>query len=131
MAKLLLLNRGITRQFYIGKIKDPGMPPNLTIAKELVMHHGDVFLTNYHSDAWQLSGSTSENSIVNKSNLLAQAGLKLNKEVNIVILFNVYQMSLSPEIWNYFATTGMDNEFENAFAEWSTEYKASTDISNK
>lgn len=96
------------------------------------MHHDDeIFLTNYHSDAWNLSGSTAENSIVNKLNLLAQAGLELNKEVNIVILFNVYQMSPSPEIWDYFATTGMDNEFENAYVEWSTEYNASTDISNK
>ena len=125
------LNAGITRQFYIGKIKDPGLPPSLTIAKELVTHHDEIFLTNYHSDAWNLSGSTSENSIVNKLNLLAQAGMELNKEVNIVILFNVYQMSPSPEIWDYFATTGMDNEFENAYVEWSTDYNASTDISNK
>lgn len=125
------LNPGITKQFYIGKIKDPGLPPSLAIAKELVIHHDEIFLTNYHNDAWELSGSTSENSIVNKLNLLAQAGMELNKEVNIVILFNVYQMSPSPEIWNYFATTGMDNEFENAFVEWSTEYEASTDINNK
>ena len=125
------LNAGITRQFYIGKIKDPGLPPSLTIAKELVTHHDEIFLTNYHSDAWNLSSSTAENSIVNKLNLLAQAGMELNKEVNIVILFNVYQMSPSPEIWDYFATTGMDNEFENAYVEWSTDYNASTDISNK
>lgn len=125
------LNAGITRQFYIGKIKDPGLPPSLTIAKELVMHHDEIFLTNYHSDAWHLSGSTAENSIVNKLNLLAQAGMELNKEVNIVILFNVYQMSPSPEIWDYFATTGMDHEFENAFVEWAAEYDASTDITHK
>ena len=125
------LNAGITRQFYIGKIKDPGAPPSLTIAKELVLHHDEIFLTNYHSDGWHLSSSTAENSIVNKLNLLAQAGMELNKEVNVVILFNVYQMSPSPEIWDYFATTGMDNEFENAFVEWSTEYDASTDITNK
>lgn len=125
------LNAGITRQFYIGKIKDPGMPPSLTIAKELVIHHDEIFLTNYHNDGWHLSSSSAENSIVNKLNLLAQAGMELNKEVNIVILFNVYQMSPSPEIWDYFATTGMDNEFENAFVEWSNEYDASADISNK
>lgn len=125
------LNPGITRQFYIGKIKDPGLPPSLTIAKELVIHHDEIFLSNYHSDAWHLSGSTSENSIVNKLNLLAQAGMELNKKVNIVILFNVYQASPSPEIWDYFATTGMNNEFENAFVEWSAEYDASTDITNK
>lgn len=125
------LNAGITRQFYIGKIKDPGMPPSLAIAKELVMHHDEIFLTNYHSDAWQLSSSSEENSIINKLNLLAQAGMELDKEVTIVILFNVYQMSPSPEIWDYFATTGMDHEFEDAFAEWSAEYNASTDITNK
>lgn len=125
------LNPGISRQFYIGKIKDPGMPPSLTIAKELVTHHDEIFLTNYHHDAWELSGSTAENSIVNKLNLLAQAGMELDKEVNIVILFNVYQSSPSPEIWDYFATTGMDNEFENAFLEWSNEYNASTDITHK
>ena len=125
------LNGDITRQFYIGKIKDPGQPPSLTIAKELVMHHDEIFLTNYHTDAWQLSGSTLENSIVNKLNLLAQAGMELNKQVNIVILFNVYQMSASPEIWDYFSTTGMDNEFENAFVEWGAEYDASSDITNK
>ena len=125
------LNAGITRQFYIGKIKDPGMPPSLTIAKELVMHHDEIMLTNYHTDAWQLSGSIEENAIVNKLNLLAQAGMELNKEVNIVILFNVYQSSPSPEIWDYFATSGMNNEFENAFVEWAAEYDASTDITNK
>ncbi|RMG29690.1 MAG: hypothetical protein D6730_03490 [Bacteroidetes bacterium] len=125
------LNAGITRQFYIGKIKDPGMPPSLAIAKELVMHHDEIFLTNYHTNAWHLSGSTAENSIVNKLNLLAQAGMELNKQVNIVILFNVYQASASPEIWDYFATTGMNKEFEHAFVEWSAEYQASTDILHK
>ena len=44
------LNPGITRQFYIGKIKDAGMPPSLTIGKELVTHHDEIFLTNYHTD---------------------------------------------------------------------------------
>ncbi|WP_299117968.1 hypothetical protein [uncultured Winogradskyella sp.] len=125
------LNAGVTRQFYIGKIKDPGLPPSLAIAKELVMHHDEIFLTNYHNDAWLLSGSTLENSIVNKLNLLAQAGMELNKEVNIVILFNVFQSSPSPEIWDYFSTTGMNNEFENAFVEWSEDFDASTDITNK
>jgi hypothetical protein len=125
------LNPGITKQFYIGKIKDPGMIPSLTIAKELVTHHDEIFLTNYHSNAWQLSSSTAENSIINKLNLLAQAGMELNKEVNIVILFNVYQMSPSPQIWNYFATTGTNKEFEDAFVEWSNEYQSSTDITNK
>lgn len=124
------LNPGITRQFYIGKIKDPGMPPSLFIAKELVMNHDEIFLTNYHTDAWHLSTSTEENAIVNKLNLLAQAGMELNQEVNIVILFNVNQMS-TPIIWDYFATSGMDNEFENAFLEWSAEYDASTAITNK
>lgn len=57
--------------------------------------------------------------------------MELNKEVNVVILFNVYQSSPSPEIWDYFATTGMNNEFENAFVEWSADYDASTDITNK
>ena len=125
------LNGGITKQFYIGKIKDPGMPPSLTIAKELVTHHDEIFLTNYHEDAWQLSSSTLENSIVNKLNLLAQAGMELNKKVNIVILFNVNQSSGAAEIWDYFATTGMNNEFENAFVEWSEDYTASTSITNK
>jgi len=125
------LNPGITQQFYIGKIKDAGMPPSLAIAKELVSNHDEIFLTNYHTDAWQLSSSSAENSIINKLNLLAQAGMELNKEVNIVLLFNIYQSSLSSEIWNYFANSGMDNEFENAFVEWSSEYEASTAISNK
>lgn len=130
-GEIVALNPGITRQFYIGKIKDPGNPPSLTIAKELVTHHDEIFLTNYHTDGWQLSGSTEENAIVNKLNLLAQAGMELNKKVNIVILFNVYQSSPSPEIWDYFATTGMNNEFEQAFVDWSTDYEASTDITNK
>lgn len=125
------LNGGITRQFYIGKIKDPGMPPSLTIAKELVTHHDEIFLTNYHTDGWQLSSSTEANSIVNKLNLLAQAGMELNKKVNIVILFNVNQSSGAAEIWDYFATTGLNNEFENAFVEWSEDYTASADITNK
>lgn len=51
------LNPGASRQFYIGKIKDPGQPPSLAIAKELVMNHDQIFLTNYHTDAWELSGS--------------------------------------------------------------------------
>jgi len=40
-------------------------------------------------------------------------------------------MSPSPEIWDYFATSGVDNEFENSVVEWSAEYDTSTDISNK
>lgn len=125
------LNPDVSRQFYIGKIKDPGQPPSLAIAKELVTHHDLIFLTNYHTDAWHLSTSTAENSIINKLNLLAQAGLELNKEVNIIILFNVRLKSESPNIWDYFATTAMDHEFENAFAEWGVEYTESTDITNK
>ncbi|BAO56230.1 aminotransferase class IV [Nonlabens marinus] len=125
------LNPGVTRQFYIGKIKDPGLPPSLLIAKELVLHHDEIFLTNYHTDAWNLSGSIEENSIVNKLNLLAQAGMELNQQVNIVILFNVNQSSLAPEIWDYFATTATDHEFEEAFVEWSNDYQASTAITNK
>ncbi|MFC4634488.1 hypothetical protein ACFO3O_11255 [Dokdonia ponticola] len=57
--------------------------------------------------------------------------MELDREVIIVILFNVYQMSPSPEIWDYFTTTGMDHEFEDAFTEWSAEYNTSTDITNK
>ncbi len=125
------LNPGITKQFYIGKIKDPGILPSLVIAKELVINHDEIFLTNYHTNAWQLSSSTAENSIKNKLNLLAQAGLELNKIVNIVILFNIYQMSPSPQIWNYFATTGSNKEFENAYVEWLNEYQSSIDINNK
>lgn len=125
------LNAGVTRQFYIGKIKDPGLPPSLPIAKELVMHHDEILLTNYHADGWHLSASTAENSIINKLNLLAQAGMELNQTVNVVILFNVYQMSPSPEIWDYFATTGMDQEFEDAFVVWGAEYDSSTAITNK
>lgn len=124
-------NSGITRQFYIGQIKDSGFPPSLTIAKELVLNHDQIFLTNYHTDAWLLSGSMAENSILNKLNLLAQAGMELNKEVHIVILFNINQMSASPQIWNYFATSGMDMEFEEAFASWSSEFNSSTAITNK
>jgi len=125
------LNPGVSRQFYIGKIKDPGLPPSLTIAKELVMNHDEIFLTNYHNDAWLLSTSTAENSIVNKLNLLGQAGMELNKEVNIVILFNVNLSSLAPEIWDYFATTGTNHEFEEAYVSWGEGYNASTDITNK
>lgn len=125
------LNPGITKQFYIGKIKDPGSPPSLAIAKELVIHHDEIFLTNYHNNAWELSGSTLENSIINKLNLLAQAGMELNKKVNIVILFNVRQTSNAADIWNYFATIGMNNEFEDVYVEWSNDYQASTDITNK
>lgn len=33
VGSLVPLNEDVTRQFYIGKIKDPGMPPSLTIAK--------------------------------------------------------------------------------------------------
>ncbi|NND87702.1 MAG: hypothetical protein HKM28_00480 [Flavobacteriaceae bacterium] len=130
-GEIVPLNPGVTRQFYIGKIKDPGMPPSLAIAKELVLNHDEIFLTNYHTNAWELSGSTEENSIINKLNLLAQAGMEVGQQVNIVILFNINQMSASPEIWDYFATTGMNNEFENAFAEWSADYNASSDILNK
>jgi hypothetical protein len=130
-GEIVPLNPSVTRQFYIGKIKDPGMPPSLAIAKELVLNHDEIFLTNYHTNAWELSGSIEENSIINKLNLLAQAGMEVGQQVNIVILFNINQMSASPEIWDYFATTGMNNEFENAFAEWSADYNASSDILNK
>lgn len=125
------LNADITRQFYIGKIKDADGAPSLEIAKELVTNHDEIFLTNYHTNAWHLSSSMDENSIINKLNLLAQAGMELNKTVNIVILFNVNTDSDSPDIWTYFATSYSDHEFEDAFVEWKSEYNASTAITNK
>ena len=124
-------NPDVVRQFYIGKIKDGGAAPSLAIAKELVDHHDEIFLTNYHTAAYNLNASEEPNSIKNKLRLLAQAGSELGKDVNIVILFNVYQESGSPQIWNFFSTTGEDHEFEDAYVSFYNEVDDAVDIPYK
>ena len=124
-------NSTIKKQFYIGKIKNSGETPSLTIAKELVKRHDEIFLTNYHSNGYDLSASESENSIKNKLRLLGQAGMELDKKVNIVILFSVFRESPSPHIFDYFDVTAGDNSFENAYVNWYDDFEDATDIDNK
>ncbi|MEM7102907.1 MAG: hypothetical protein AAF502_07260 [Bacteroidota bacterium] len=124
-------NPDVIRRFYIGKIKNSGEVPSLEIAKELVTHHDEILLTNYHTDAFDLSDSEEENSIKNKLRLLALAGMELNKPVNIVILFNVRQDSPSPHIKGYFDVSDGNNEFEQAYVSFHGDFEDATDIPHK
>lgn len=125
------LNPSLQRRFYIGKIKNPGLPPSIEIAEDLISHHDEIFLTNYHSNGYNLSTSSSENSIRNKLSLLAQAAKNLEREVDIVILFNVRQDSPAPNIWTYFSTSNDDHDFRSGFEKWYHDFTEATDIDHK
>jgi len=125
------LNPDVQRRFYIGKIKNPGQPPSITIAEDLLTHHDEIFLTNYHCDAYNLSTSSSENSIRNKLSLLAQAAKNLEVEVNIVILFNVRQDSPAPNIWSYFSEGNDDHDFRAGYEKWYHDFLNASDIDHK
>ncbi len=125
------LNPDIQKRFYIGKIKNPGQPPSISIAEDLISHHDEIFLTNYHSDAYNLSTSSSENSIRNKLSLMAEAAKNLEKEVNVVILFNVRQDSPAPNIWSYFSEDNADHDFRAGYEKWYHDFLNASDIDNK
>ena len=125
------LNPLIQRRFYIGKIKNPGDVPSIEIAEDLVTHHDEIFLTNYHSNAYDLSTSSSENSIRNKLSLLAKAGKNIGQKVNIVILFNVRQDSPAPNIWSYYSVDNSNHDFRAGFEKWYQDFITATDIDHK
>ena len=125
------LNPELNRRFYIGKIKNPGQPPSIVIAEDLITHHDEIFLTNYHSNGYNLSTSSSENSIRNKLSLLGEAAKNLQTEVNIVILFNVRQDSPAPNIWSYFSEENEDHDFRSGYEKWYHDFLNATDIDFK
>ena len=125
------LNTALKRRFYIGKIKNPGEPPSDSIAEDLLVHHDEIFLTNYHSNGYHLSTSSSENSIRNKLSVLATAAKRRKQEVDVVILFNVRQDSPAPNIWNYFSQDGEDHDFRAGFELWYHDFLNATDIDHK
>lgn len=125
------LNAEVKRRFYIGKIKNPGEPPSISIAEDLINHHDQIFLTNYHSNAYNLSTSSSENSIRNKLSLLGEAAKNLGTEVSIVILFNVRQDSPAPNIWSYFSESNEDHDFRAGYEKWYHDFINATDIDYK
>lgn len=127
----LPLNADVKRRFYIGKIKNPGLPPSITIAEDLINHHDEIFLTNYHSNGYNLSTSASENSIRNKLSLLAEAAKNLGVEVNVVILFNVRQDSPAPNIWSYFSESNENHDFRAGYEKWYHDFINATDIDHK
>lgn len=127
----IVRNSNIIRRFYIGKIKNGGEPVSLGIAETLVINHDEIFLTNYHSNGYNLSTSSSENSIRNKLVLLGEAGYNLGKKVNVVILFNVRQDSPAPNIWSYFDKNGDNNKFSNAYNSFYFDFLEADDIDYK
>ena len=127
----IIRNPNLNRRFYIGKIKDGGEPPSLDVAENLVVNHDEIFLTNYHSNGYNLSTSTSENSIRNKFSLLGEAGYNLGQKVNIVILFNVRQDSPAPQIWDYFEEIGEDHYFKQAYESFYKDFLEADDIDYK
>ncbi|MFT4565877.1 MAG: hypothetical protein ACJA1A_001371 [Saprospiraceae bacterium] len=127
----IIRNPNLYRRFYIGKVKDGGESPSLEIAENLVINHDEIFLTNYHSNGYNLSTSTSENSIRNKLSLLGEAGYNLSKKVNIVILFNVRQDSPAPQIWDFFAEEDEDQYFKQAYESFYKDFLEAEDIDYK
>ena len=127
----IVRNSDLYRRFYIGKIKDGGEPASLDIAENLVINHDEIFLTNYHSEGYNLSTSASENSIRNKLSLLGEAGFNLGQKVNIVILFNVRQDSPAPQIWEFFEEAGEDQYFKQAYESFYNDFLEADDIEFK
>lgn len=126
------LNPNLKKRFYIGKIKDnEGIYTNEQVAEHLVINHDEIFLANYHTEAYNLSASEAPNSIKNRLRLLAETGYNLNKKVNIVILFNVNTASEAADIYNYFDVTAGNHEFHEAFESFMTDFLNATDIPYK
>ncbi len=118
-------NAYLEKHFYIGKIKDKaGVYDSLEVAKKLVLEHNRIFLTNYHTDAFEMSTSTSSNAIRAKLQLLADAAAIVNKDVHIVILFNVRSDSPAPNIFSYFDENGQNHKFNHAYESFKTDFDA-------
>jgi hypothetical protein len=54
---MALLNAGVTSKLYIGKIENQITSSSMTIDKELVTYYDNIFSTNYHHGAGQVSTS--------------------------------------------------------------------------
>ena len=111
----------IKRQIYISKFKDASNPAlaDTTIAEQLVSNVDRFFLVNYTTNSYNLSNTT-----LNKIKLIANASRKLNKVSDVVILFNLNQTSVDPNIYNYFSVTGSNHLFSDAFAKFNADYNA-------
>ncbi len=121
----------LNRRFYVGKIRDAaGVYDSLEVANKLVLSHDQIFLANYHNNAYHLSNSTSQNGIRARLALLAEAAFSQNKKVHIVILFNVRQDSPAPNIFSYFDENDQNHTFDAAFQSFKTDFDAAN-ISHK
>jgi hypothetical protein len=111
--------------------KPPGLSPvvysSTGILTELISKNDKLLLTNYHTNA----GTTISPILVTKLNDLSAQANAMGTIVNVEILYNVRTASSSPNIYNYFSTTGLNNSFVTAFNNFITNYNASTVITNK
>ncbi|HHB78356.1 MAG TPA: hypothetical protein ENK85_03900 [Saprospiraceae bacterium] len=113
----------LQRRYYVGKIKDAaGVYDSMQVAKHLVLAHDQIFLANYHNNAYELSNSSTPNGIRARLQLLANAAYSENKKAHLVILFNVRQDSPAPNIFSYFDVNDGNHTFLQAFESFKSDF---------
>jgi hypothetical protein len=129
----------VGRNIYVSNFTDanghcyklPGISPvvysNVGVLTELISKNDKLLITNYHTNA----GTTIHPLLVAKLNELSAQANAMGSIVNVEILYNVRTASSSPNIYNYFSTTGLNNNFVSAFNNFMSNYNASSAITNK
>lgn len=117
----------IKRQLYISKFVDASgiISQDTILAREVVQESDRIFLVNYSTNAYNLSSTT-----LSKMKTVANAAKKLNKIMDIVILFNLNRSSVDPNIFNYVSVNGSNHAFSDAYTKFKTDYNA-VSFSNK
>ncbi len=117
----------IKRQIYLSKFVDASgiITQDSTIAEQIVSSSDRIFLVNYSNNAYNLSSTT-----LNKIKIIANASHKLNKVTEIIILFNLNQNSVDPNIFSYFSINGSNHLFIDAYSKFKNDYN-SANFTNK
>lgn len=116
----------IKRYAYVSEFTDAnGVTSKGYIAKYLIENCETIFLTNYYTNAYNLTGY-----LQTKLAYLTSKAKQINKVGNVIILFNVSLNSNSPDIYSYFSTNGSNHEFIDAYNNLMDDYNDAVDENN-
>jgi hypothetical protein len=118
-----ITNGNLMINIYLSQFEDAEVlvTDKATIAQRMVSSADKIFLVNYSNNAYNLSGTT-----LAKIKILAKAASVLNKQIDIVLLFNLKKASADPNIYDYCVV----HDFETAFGSLKADYDM-IDFSNK
>ena len=110
------------REFYVGPIKNnEGIDKLKRITDYLIANAETIYLTNYSAYPFTLYNSESPYSLSYKLKILAQSAKTKNKQVNVVIVYNLDNTSSDPNIYEYFDVLGENKQFADAHLEFLNE----------